>query len=579
MRRVLLLGTALSAVALLLSACPTSSGGGSGSCTGDEGCRCYTDGTCENGLICREDVCVAGETDMSRQDVGPDIVEDTAPDIPAVDLTVEDGHLEVGDEPDLSTNDTTDANANSCAEVGEACDPGQAQPAQWVCAVEDNPAEGICLHSCVDTCADGFCYDGACWPTECSGFWEDDCGGDTDCVPMTATYNVCYDNGPAVLGDACTDHDQCAEGLFCLGNECFAPECAPVSETVTCANPAEECDPLGAGLDVGICYEPCLFFDDTATCSVEGTFCFPTNRQEVGDRIEGVCVESDNGTAQLGDTCDLDSTTASEICQDGLLCLDDECLDFCDPESETTEEGACAEGYCAVLTTDSGDLDFGACLPTCTPWTADHQTAGCEANEWCMASLFETEGPIGFCEPTGAATQGVGCGYYYSDTMCAADLICLGSCEPICDPDATEGGDGDTCGDGEVCERVSYTTGEETEVGYCQPVCDHDLGTECTGDLTCVLMEFFIDATEDICIDLDGGTAEGATCPTDYGQYDICNTFSLCDYASGDSGPLTCYEACRTSEGAFGTDHHPDCTRELAVCTDVWDIEDFGACN
>ena len=92
-------------------------------------------------------------------------------------------------------------------------------------------------------------------------------------------------------------------------------------------------------------------------------------------------------------------------------------------------------------------------------------------------------------------------------------------------------------------------------------------------------MEFFIDATEDICLDLDGGTAEGENCPAGYEQYDVCNTFSMCDYASGDTGPLTCYQACRTDRGAFGTSTHPDCTRPEAECTDVWDIEDFGACN
>lgn len=577
MRRDLFLSAVLSAAALFLfAACPTSGGGGSGSCSGDEGCQCYTDGTCEDGLTCVEEVCVAGENaDASGTDVGSDLDEDVAPDVPVVDLQQEPDviPLEIGDEPDLSTDD---ADGPTCAVVGEPCDPGQAQPPDWVCAIEDNPAEGICLNTCVDTCAEGLCLDNACWPTECSGFWEDDCGPDTDCVPMTATYNVCYDNGPTAAGDPCTAHDQCAEGLFCLGSACFAPECAPISETVTCANPAEECDPLGEGLNVGVCYEPCLPFAVEDTCS-DGTWCFPTEREEVGGQIQGICFESEDGTAQLGDPCDVESTTLSDICVDGLICLSDGCAEFCDPESGTSDPGACgSEEYCIDLIAGTTLLPFGACIPSCTPWTDDHVAAGCEVNEWCMASLDETEGNVGFCEPAGGAAQGADCGT--PTTVCEADLICLGTCETICDPDATEGGDGDTCEDGEACESVFLTTGEETEVGYCQPVCNHDEGENCSGGLTCVLWEFFLDATEDMCLDLDGGTAEGQNCPVGYEQYDVCNTFSMCDFAS-EGGPLVCYEACRTSEGAFGTSAHPDCTRPGAVCTDVWEIPDFGACN
>src|SRR5690606_30147943 len=55
---------ALGALALSCVGCLSSSSGGGGACSrGDEGCECYPNGTCNDGLACYSKLCVDGDAD------------------------------------------------------------------------------------------------------------------------------------------------------------------------------------------------------------------------------------------------------------------------------------------------------------------------------------------------------------------------------------------------------------------------------------------------------------------------------------------------------------------------------------
>lgn len=101
-------------------------------------------------------------------------------------------------------------------------------------------------------------------------------------------------------------------------------------------------------------------------------------------------------------------------------------------------------------------------------------------------------------------------------------------------------------------------------------------------DQTCFMGELISSPPQDLCIGtpdtdpfplsefadcLAAGLPRGSTC----GPSSTCIQFS--------PGDVQCRDLCATSEGALGTNNHPDCRRPEAVCTDALSHPDFGLCD
>lgn len=101
-------------------------------------------------------------------------------------------------------------------------------------------------------------------------------------------------------------------------------------------------------------------------------------------------------------------------------------------------------------------------------------------------------------------------------------------------------------------------------------------------DQTCFMGELVASPPQDLCF----GTPDTDPFPLpEFGDCladgllrgDVCGPSSLCIRIT--PGDVQCRDLCATSEGALGTDNHPDCRRPEAVCIDILLHPDFGLCE
>ena len=522
----------------------------------------------------------------------PDLIEEFAPDL------VED----VLGEPDL---------AGTCAELGGNCNPDLAQAAPWVCVDDDD--EGICRIPCLPwsvppTCPAGtFCAaegDSAwCTPSECTHFFTNDCPDDGKCVPALSLGPSwrCTTMGDRGDGVGCTADSDCDATTLCLEGRCQVMECSAITDTQACD---DELDCFGVvanevTLDVGTCHQACTMWEEPSACS-ESLCCVAWARGEVSGMIEGRCEDIATGTAGPGDICDT-SRDQEKTCECGTICLaEDEttarCAALCDPEWETSGSGACPEGeWCTELSyADGSKLVYGACQKYCVPFGDD---SDCGPDQWCVPDLDHRG--IGSCADSASPCAGVGegCG----DLMeCCDHLICLLGddglrCEPLCDPAAT----GDELGQcpepdaGAVVCRALQTrdvSGSlvDLAIGTCATGCSFVHGDPFNPDPVCAGEDDVCHPGEILDVDdidicepypgwMDTPLDELDDCPPGTSG-NRCRPSGICFDLSGVTEGLQCIELCTESGGTMGSDHHPDCTREDAVCTDVWDRGTFGVC-
>jgi hypothetical protein len=327
-------------------------------------------------------------------------------------------------------------------------------------------------------------------------------------------------------------HGDCTAGTICLVDTCAVPECSADNTTAPCAHPGEECAPYsvaGAEVDFGDCFTPCTPFVDTAC--VLGEFCVPTGEDADG-KLVGQCVPAGSGTATLGLSC------STELCQDGLVCLDlgdgnPTCNATCWAGAGAGQPGACTGGeVCAPLlsnaTTPPQVLVYGFCQNGCTPFQTPDP---CADGEWCEPNLLDPA--VGECTAdTGTAAVGDACGESAAPcctptpglagcaadptleacvcgadpfccagewdsvcvtavvdacagscavspgATCAAGGLCVGStCGQICDPGAAPPNPG-SCGAGAACVAL-YSGDIKLAAGVCQEVCDYHAGVDC----------------------------------------------------------------------------------------------------
>jgi len=567
----------------------------------------------------------------------------TTPDGTTGDATTPDGTTGDAGTPDgTSDAGTPDGSATGCASVGGDCSLGADAGAGWVCVEDyDTDADGICRVACtpatqdVDCGANELCASpdgtaaGFCVPDSCSGFYGTDCGAGANCLVIGST-SACIFAGPGADGEACTFSEECQPGLICLASTCAAPECSADNTTAPCPNAGETCAPYSIGpdqADIGSCASGCDPFGAN-TCA-GGQFCNWIGVNDTTGELLGDCADSGGGTANLGESCEVDA------CLDGLVCIDGdgdgtpECNTLCNPGAQSSSD----PGFCStagelclpLFDPNSGaQLFFGFCNDACAPFQSPDP---CPSGQWCSPNALNANvgecvddvGTVALGGSCGAggecceATQAPGCGDATIEAcVCAADPFCCSTsfddtcvgiaadqcsaqctpgadqtceaggicvantCEEVCDPDAASGQDG-ACGTGNVCAGLS-SGGTSLDIGLCTASCDFHANQACASAGDACIPEAFTGAGFDLCITLDpatftaGPVAYGAACPAgaEFGQY--CADSAFCDDTTGS---LVCTQACSTSEGAFGT--AADCLS--GTCTDIGFSADFGLCQ
>jgi len=437
-------------------------------------------------------------------------------------------------------------NAQPCTGTDEQC-------SGWT--IGDEPADlGTCIFVCDPWAASSGCAaNEVCFPDMYTV-------GDGQCTPATPA-------NTAQLGATCdnnTPATTCADGLLCIGGECMTlcdpnaaaggpgscgatEECGGLFITDDNGTPADTSDDTQIEIAFGSCQPapvPCDAFTTSTACQAT-EWCMPDTRDAATGAMTGICAPT--GTVNAGESC-----TAAN-CSDGNVCIGTgdntaECFPACDPQSATTNLGACADStdLCQTLTyTSGGDTDWGICYATCTPWTTP---SGCDAAQWCAPEARATDGTwTGLCydNGTGTVAEGDSC----QTAECAAGSVCVGTsdttsdCRTFCDPKATSGAG--TCADStRICDGFLA----DADWGLCSP-----------GVAGAPLAEF-------------------ATCPAGT-EYEMCASTAMCLDLPGFTEGLQCIELCKTANGAFGTTNHPDCTRPTATCVQKFQTPTFGLCQ
>ncbi len=147
------------AAAVLLTACPAEpEGPGSNQTTcetGDEGCPCYGNDTCNGDLLCVDEVCVAAQG-APDADTGQDAdAEPDAGDEPDADPTPIDGAC--GDNAGDHFRDLHDWPGQFCSAGSLAGDPPEMpaplEDTSWTCQGESGGADVTCEAARVDQCS------------------------------------------------------------------------------------------------------------------------------------------------------------------------------------------------------------------------------------------------------------------------------------------------------------------------------------------------------------------------------------------------------------------------------------------
>jgi Cys-rich repeat protein len=365
--------------------------------------------------------------------------------------------------------------------------------------------------------ADTDCATGLCNTTT---FACAECGSDADCpfdkpscqMPaqkcvQCADDSQCPEPGPGHCDSLTGQCKNCTSDLHCPdGFKCQAGVCAGAKQGQPCS--------LTAACDVGltcvqlstsnICLKSCNAYDPQCpTGQICYTLKFTDTSSYVFDQgsLLGVCYMPAQNARNLGDSCVIDSTGASN-CQPALDCVpsgpgSNACRKYCDPGAP----GSCgAPDICHPFVGDFSGRQYGLCYADNgfgTPCTTDMQ---CRANEACVPyddpSSFEGLSPV--CQfGVGSAPALAPCGStkladggtvpgnkQCLSGNCVGDLspatqpyFCYGSCAT--DSDCTVAGRHGTC-DGDY--SFTSTGGTVGFITGCRPGCVSDATCAQYGD-------------------------------------------------------------------------------------------------
>jgi hypothetical protein len=377
--------------------------------------------------------------------------------------------------------------------------------------------------SMASECASGFCSEGVCCSTACTGVCQS-CAlpnsmGTCGDVPTGAPdpSNTCM----AQASTSCGTNGMCAAGTcqkFAQGTPCASPSCPANGTTFT---PGSTCD--GAGACVTPAATSCFpFLCGASACKASCT-------ADADCEPPATCANGSCGLKPPGGVCADGTECASGFCAQGVCC-------------QTACTGTCLS--CALV----------ASAGTCTPVPQ----GGADPTNSCTNAGPASCGTTGFCDGKGA------CDVFAAGTACAppscpqgATMQTLGrSCDGAgtCKPASTQACAPYTC-NGTACGATCLTNGDCVAPAICdlqKNTCgdQHGLGGTCSVDGDCL--------TGDSCVD-------GVCCSTP-----SCGTCEACN-VSGHQG--TCSEV-----PAGAADPHGRCTAS-PPCGFIGTCDGAGACQ
>src|SRR5262245_44934861 len=312
-------------------------------------------------------------------------------------------------------------------------------------------AGGLCATA--GDCKSGFCFDGVCCRSDCSGLCQscavDGSVGTCTSVPVGADpHNECPDDGVASCGrdGTCDGTGACA--LYAAGTICGASSCS--GSTVS---HAARCD--GGGACGAASTDSCGPY----MCDAGGRTCrsdCATNADCVGG---AVCTNGSCGPKPPGAACAAAADCASGFCVEGVCCAtacggacrscavagsEGQCIDVpagTDPLNQCADQGAASCG------TDGACDGSGACRKYASGTVCG--AASCSAGTSMPARTCNGGGTCLMVVPApcgayACASSGDVCRTTCATTSdCASGNVCaMGACVPPPDPDGGAGGGG-----------------------------------------------------------------------------------------------------------------------------------------
>jgi hypothetical protein len=296
---------------------------------------------------------------------------------------------------DLSCTDGGDTCA-ACTAVGRTCNGGLCGRCLDGYFEEDNDcilkraAGASCTRA--DTCDSGYCVDGFCCGSACTGPCEQCTGTLGTCTPLedgeagdpSCTPYLCGGSG-GNCPVRCTGSEDCAPGVACINNRCG--DKLPVGEACTTASQCASGNCVG-GFCCGV-----------AACETPTSQC----HQPVGACTNGTCAYTPKSA---GSECDDgNSCTVNDVCDGSGTCAGNPMSCMSPPNECHQSAGTCTNGACiyppktAGTACSDGDActkgdvcnGTGACggsAVVCTnPPTQCHQAIGTCSGGTCTYAL------------------------------------------------------------------------------------------------------------------------------------------------------------------------------------------------
>jgi hypothetical protein len=535
---------------------PESSCGLDGTCNGAGSCRKWDDGTtcqpgrCEGSEIveikqCRAGECVAG----AKKICAPYGCDNAA----------------------TRCFDSCDGNTQCAA--GKSCQAG---------SCGKKPIGATCANK--DDCESGFCADGVCCATACTGACMacNTVGAPGECVNVPAgqqdPHKVCADQGKQSCGTSgvCDGQGQCAK--YASGTVCGDATCSG-----NAAVPAATCD--GKGTCVPGAAVACAPF----ACA--GGACRTTCAGPQDCLAPNVCAAGSCGKRGLGQNCSGDGECESNHCADGVCCMT-ACAGACkscnlaqtkgtctnvtagaaDPHgvckdagaTSCGQNGACnGSGGCQLYPAntkcgvESCSSDSYRAAPTCDGSGTCRQAAAqpCAPNRCNGTKCGVTCNDDGDCVPPNTCSASGSCGKKPNGAVCSTDAQCeSGACSQgyCCNVKCS-----DSC---KSCGLPnSRGTCINVPAGGADPagVCVRDAENTCGNDGTC---------------DGDGRCRKGMRSQTCGSPRCSGNSYTAVGHCSGSGScelppAVACNDyACRTSGCATSCTNQGDCAASADAC-------------
>jgi hypothetical protein len=442
------------------------------------------------------------------------------------------------------------------------CDgPMQYCSGSGTCSTNKKPNGGLCPNGATD-CGSGFCIDGVCCATACTGNCQSCAvpGSEGSCVfsrageqdtnattPCTGAGMFCDGTGVCQSGKK-ANGATCSAAADCGSNYCVDGVCCEEACTGTCYT----CAASGNGKCTGVIAGST---DSNATTKCEApNFCTALH-------------ECTSGLKPNGATCTNDSDCGSAHCVD-KVCCESACFggsSTCHVCNSAGALGKCvnaaagsdAHNECGGMNGCGGTCDGqGACA--WAPATKSCRQAGCqtELGVITLAANCDGAGKCPAVEDTSKNCNGFGC---FIDA--GGGSVCKTDCRT--DPD---------CAIRRYCEVVSADAGVDGGSSSSCPA-QFPVGHACTRNTQCLSNTCAIQA----------GQTTGICCNTDCNHCGTCDSTGTCNPDPAGTKSPTCMDSQSDPSGKCGgmCDGHAHCTypKSGTTCGTCKTCDGVGLCN